>query len=78
VHHLRTLQSARAATCLVHPFPACPSRGKEGKAVCTASPLQSLRVFRSAAGGDPYQLIPLLPNQHQFDETVKIQGRHLD
>src|SRR5712691_11987367 len=31
VHHLRTLQSARAATCLVHPFPACPARGKEGE-----------------------------------------------
>jgi hypothetical protein len=30
-HHLRTLQSARAATCLVHPFPARTARGKESE-----------------------------------------------
>jgi len=48
-HHLLALQSARAATCLGHPLPACPSRGRRRKAVRAASPLQPRRVFRLAA-----------------------------
>jgi len=65
VHHLRTLQSARAATCLVHPFPACPARGKERESGTRR--LAALTVGHATVEGLPVAISELFPHPSAVD-----------
>ena len=58
-------QSARAATCLVHPFPACPARGKERES--GPRRLAALTVGHATVERLPVAISELFPHPSAVD-----------